>query len=305
MQSELFVSTIDGGPTLSIWEVFAGKRVKVFKDNDAQATYTHVLNHPAGISAVVGTDDGRILLWGFHVPEGAQRKAVYVPEGFNDLAISSSGILLAAAIRRQVAVYKMSSFEMESRFVGHAGDVYAIAFEPGRDVVLSGGSEGMLYRWNARNAQQIRGAEGHNAGIISISPSFGYAAVTASAPPEEDVILWNMICGDPMVRIQHKGNITHTALCSETKQIFVADSSGRVSKYSIDTGKGVQFFDAHNESITGLWCSPLGDLAITAGLDGYVRLWNVEDGTLIKETDTDTGVLSMAVFPEPPKLGTQ
>lgn len=303
MSSELFCTTIDGGPSLTIWEIFSGNIFKRYMDPDQKTAYTAVANLPNGCGALVSTNDGHILGWGFYGEKGTQRKAIYSPEGIGAMAVNYNSTLLAVAIGREIGVYKMPSFEMQCRFTEHQAEVYSLAFERRNDVVVSGGAEGVVYRWEAKHAGQLAVYEEHKSGVVCITPTYGSAVLTASSYPEGHAILWDMRqYGWSMLRLKYGKGIVKSALCSETRQVFLGDDDGALVQYDIDTGKEVALLKVHKGPITGLWVSPLGDLLVSAGYEGYLRLWNTEDWSLRKEIDTDTGVSMMQVFQDPPKF---
>ncbi|MCK6440578.1 MAG: hypothetical protein L6Q71_10330, partial [Planctomycetes bacterium] len=52
-------------------------------------------------------------------------------------------------------------------------------------------------------------------------------------------------------------------------------------QWDIATGKEVQDFKGHKARITVVEPSPDGNLLLSASEDGFIKVWNLEDGKLI------------------------
>src|SRR5258708_36954029 len=71
-----------------------------------------------------------------------------------------------------VFVWDAQSGERVRTFVGHRGGVYAVAYNPSGDLLVSGGSDGMLRWWDVQGGGGMRIRDGHQGAIRSrrISP---------------------------------------------------------------------------------------------------------------------------------------
>lgn len=82
---------------------------------------------------------------------------------------------------------------------------------------------------------------------------------------------------------QHSGAITF--LHSHQKQLYVGDKNGQVYVYRVD-GQGYQNihkFAAHEGEVSHIEVNPKGDQVVTAGYDGWVRIYDTKEFLLKQE----------------------
>lgn len=105
-------------------------------------------------TVVAGGVDGQILFFaGDGTPEG-ELKAGETP--VVSLALSQDGERLAAAgIRGSVALIDMRKRTIERVLVGPGLPVWAVAFRPGTDELLTGGGDRLIRRWRASTGEHL------------------------------------------------------------------------------------------------------------------------------------------------------
>lgn len=97
-------------------------------------------------SAVSGGFDGRIIRWDALRGRAAQ---VWMPDvaEINALASGPDGALVAAGGDGRIVVYRTAT-DRPAYFVGHVGQVAAIAVDPGRRLLASGGWDRQVRAWH-------------------------------------------------------------------------------------------------------------------------------------------------------------
>jgi WD40 repeat protein/DNA-binding SARP family transcriptional activator len=73
---------------------------------------------------------------------------------------------------------------------------------------------------------------------------------------------------------------------SPTGDVFVSegsDGSGVVDIRSVETGRSIRSFPGHDGDITDVAFSPDGSMLATTGVDGFLRVWDPDDGALLVE----------------------
>ncbi len=141
--------------TLRIWPLRGG--------GGAAADSPIIVGMPTPLNAVVAAADGEILCAGADgkvyvvSPAGQLRASVQASETpIIALAISPNGALVAAAgVRGAVAVIDRAGRKVVRTLVGPGLPVWSAAFLPDDRTLLTGGTDRMIRRWDARTGDQI------------------------------------------------------------------------------------------------------------------------------------------------------
>jgi cytochrome c len=121
---------------------------------------------PAPLNAVAVAADGEIVVGGadgivrFRAADGSARDDVQaVPTPVIALALSPDGKLIAAAgVAGAVAVIDRATRQVLRTLVGPGLPVWSVAFLPDGATLLTGGADGLLRRWDARNGEPLGSA---------------------------------------------------------------------------------------------------------------------------------------------------
>lgn len=135
--------------TLRIWRL------------DSDDVSVHTL--PTPLNAVAIAPDGEIAAAGadgkvyFLSAHGETRGEVLASQTpLIALAISGDGMLCAAAsIRGSVTIISSKHRKIEHTLVGPGLPVWSVAFFPGKRILLTGGADSTIRRWNAANGEPI------------------------------------------------------------------------------------------------------------------------------------------------------
>src|SRR5690606_18225602 len=122
-----------------------------------------VVTVPTPLNAVAVAPDGEIVAGGangrvyFIGPDGEKRGEVEVAEmPIISVAVASDGALAAAAgIRGSVGVINRKERKLDRTLVGPGLPVWSVAFFPDSEMLLTGGTDRMVRRWNARSGEHI------------------------------------------------------------------------------------------------------------------------------------------------------
>ncbi len=118
---------------------------------------------PAPMNTVGVAKDGEILAAGadgkiyFFSAKGENRGDVEIgPSPIISLAISGDGKLAAAAgIRGTVGIVERLSRKLEQTLVGPGLPVWSVAFSPDAQMLLTGGADRLIRRWDAHSGEPI------------------------------------------------------------------------------------------------------------------------------------------------------
>jgi cytochrome c len=135
--------------TLRIWPLFGGSEI--------------VRNLPTPLNSVVVAPDGEIITAGangrvyFLSPKGDVVAEVEAsPAPIIAISISPDGRLVAAAgIRGSVAVIERKARKLAHTLVGPGLPVWSVAFFPDSRILLTGGTDRMIRRWDAASGEPV------------------------------------------------------------------------------------------------------------------------------------------------------
>ena len=158
----------------------------------------HVAWSPDGTRLVGGGDDGNVYLW--DASDGTLLQRLAGHQGVvTGVAWSPDDTRLACAGRGrgngELFVWDAQSGELVRAFAGYPGVVYAVAWGPSGDVLVSGGSDGMLRWWDVLSGECVRERQAHRGTIRSlrISPD---GRRLASCGDDGAITLWDLHSGE-------------------------------------------------------------------------------------------------------------
>ncbi len=92
-------------------------------------------------------------------------------------------------------VWDAQSGQRVRAFAGHAGVVYAVTWSPSGDLLVSGGSGGMLRWWDVQSEECVRERQAHPGTIRSLRSSPDGSRL-ASCGDDGAITLWNLQSGE-------------------------------------------------------------------------------------------------------------
>jgi WD40 repeat protein len=172
--------------------------------------------------------------------------------------------------------------------IGHANEIYALAYSPDGQALAAGGSERTIRIWDASTGELRRLlAQGQTCRSLAWSPNGKLLAVAG----EGVVVLWEPHAGRRQAELTgHCGQVTSVAFSPDGKLLACA-SEGHWSGHEMMSVKGgeVQIWDvaartlraalakSRTEKLVLAW-SPDGSLLAVASSDNAVRLWDLDTG---------------------------
>jgi len=81
--------------------------------------------------------------------------------------------------------------------VGHPGEVFAVAWSPSGELLISGGSDGRLRWWEVQSGACLRVREAHQGAVqaLKVSPD---ESLLASCGDDGVITLWDLERGEPL-----------------------------------------------------------------------------------------------------------
>ena len=169
---------------------------------------------------------------------------------------------VSASSDQTLRVWDLGSGRELRTLAGHAGSVNAVAVTPDGQRAVSASDDQTLKVWELATGRKLRTLSGHSSAVraVAVTPD-GQRAV--SAADDNNLIVWNL----------ENGRQLHTL-------------SGHTNLHVPGLDGGAFYFGVHSIAVTAD-----GGCAISAGGDGTLKLWDLNDGREIRSMGTHFGPL--------------
>ncbi|KZT18652.1 U4/U6 snRNP-specific spliceosomal protein [Neolentinus lepideus HHB14362 ss-1] len=173
---------------------------------------------------------------------------------------------------------------------GHSKEVYTVEFQDDGALVASGGMDAIGRVWDLRTGRTAMILDGHVQAILStcFSPN-GYQIATGAG--DDTIRIWDMRSLRALYTIP-----AHTSNVADVR--FFRNSGVPLPTAHKDTLNGdidmddpdVKHVDAddNTKKIEEEWSYRSGSYLVSAGYDGYVKLWSADDWQLLRTLSTDS-----------------
>lgn len=158
-------------------------------------------------------------------------------------------------------------------FEGHRGKILKVKFIPGRNTLISSGSDYQVRSWNLLTNEETLIYE-NAAGIsdIDVDPNGSGVIIATNS---NAVIFHNIKTKNSFTLFQHSIPISSITFDHEGRQIAVGDQTGRLIVLNASNGAVIKKIKGHGSSIVQLRFSPDNRLLASSDKSGGIKIWNV------------------------------
>lgn len=178
---------------------------------------------------------------------------------------------------------------------GHTDRVWAAAFSPDGQRVVTASSDGTARIWDAVLGLTVRRLTGHTGFVYRavFSPD-GSRVLTASA--DKTARIWDAATGRELVRlIGHTRALTSAAFSADGQHVVTASADGTARVWDAPTGRQRVVLHVPG-GVTSATFSPDGHRVVTAAADGSVRVWDVSKHRQLMVLNGHTGAVWWAAY---------
>ncbi len=155
-----------------------------------------------------------------------------------------------------------------------------LQFSPDSQRVAFIGTDNRLRIWDAHSGKRVTPLMSHgpHAGKVRFHPN-GHMVLTINL--DGSLTLWDLSRrqpGRPLGR--HSSWVTDMRIIKGGDKVLSGDSSGRSKIWDMKSVRWLAYGPPHWKGTLTLDVRPQGDLAATLGVDLFVRVWRVKDGSL-------------------------
>jgi WD40 repeat protein/serine/threonine protein kinase len=186
-------------------------------------------------------------------------------------------------------------------FQGNGEAVRAVTANPDGIMLVSGGIDNAVTRWDTTTGKMIgQPLTGHTGGIysIAISPD---GKIIASASADESVRLWDTDTGQPIgdPLLGHTDAVWSIAFSPDGKKLASAGADMRIILWDIDSRQPIgEPLTGHEDIVYSLAFNLDGTLLASGSGDSTIRLWDTATGDAVGEPlIAPNWVLSLAFSP--------
>ncbi|MFQ5844689.1 MAG: WD40 repeat domain-containing protein, partial [Planctomycetota bacterium] len=244
------------------------------------------------ISAVAFSPDGRLLVSGgrsgisgaplllWDVEANAVIRSLHGHRTqIHAVAFSPDGRLVASGTTgRSLWLWDVETGRRIRSLEGHTEQIESLAFHPGGRLLASGGRTVRL--WDVATGEQVRALSGHKRLVRSLAFTRDGSRLLSGA---DDLRLWDVATGELLQTFEEAQRFRAATLTPDGRHVFCAMADRSVRLLEVGTGRVVRSVSgAHRRSINTVAVGPRGDLALSAGDDGHVKVWDLRTGREIR-----------------------
>ncbi|QQS52104.1 MAG: hypothetical protein IPM71_05060 [Bacteroidota bacterium] len=221
--------------------------------------------------------DGLVNRWGFKKTPQQATKMLENPLGNTCLDITGDGRWMATGTETgELQLVNTQLTSQTPRTLGaHKGKVINVQFVPGKNAIITLGADNTVKYWDLLSGE----------GEVILRDNSGFTDIDA-APSGRSIICvtgngklirWDIESKTSELIFTHSTSLHSVAYDFESEKIAMGDREGKVILFNALTGKQIKSFYAHGSRVLDLQFSPDNRMLASSGLDGLIRIWNVEN----------------------------
>lgn len=167
----------------------------------------------------------------------------------------------------------------------HSDTVFGVAFSPDNKLLATGGADKFVKVFEVPAGKLMKSFEGHTGHVLDVGwTADGKKVVSCGADADKMVKVWDYEKGEKVRDMNaHKNQTTRLVFVPKTANFITCGGDGGSSQWSADNGNNMRSFAGAKDFLYAVAVSTDGKLVAHGGEEGIVRLFNGENGQLIKE----------------------
>ncbi len=292
----LFATLARDLDTVQLWETETGTEVMAMPTSHGHVS--DIVFSPDGASLATVGWDHLLKIWDITPDHELMTVQPFSEAGsplVTQIRFSQDGTMLAAGgVTGGVSLWDPVTGESLLTLEGHDDWVGGLGFSPDGDRLASGADDALVKVWDTKTGELLLTLTGHEDWVNNIAYSPDGATI-ASIGNDAQSFIWDATTGEvlhqlPLSNVGWGIAYSPDSTLLATGSLWNPENAENVTIWDVATGQAVSVID-NKEGADELLFSNDGSLLITGGVDGFVRVWEVETGQLRQEIEADQSVI--------------
>ena len=236
--------------------------------------------------------DSKILL--IDSKSGKMKRGISGHAGaVSDVSFAGNSIsVLSCSWDQTTRLWNRKNIE-ESLILKHSSEVKAITHSLKLGKGASGSRDGMVKIFSLRSLKAIRNLQAHRSDISDITIiDEEQKIVTASY--DGTCRLWDLSSYDAeKTLVKQKDRIRSMTTSLDGSCVFLGFQKGNITQVSIANTKDKSELTGHTDIVSRLSVDPTGQYLASASWDRTIRIWSLEDNTVVATGQLRAGISSL------------
>lgn len=284
-----YLASTSWDQTIRIWEVASGKEIKQFAVSEGCAK-----------TLTFGPDDK--IIWAGTTAGSVYRIDLIANQiqKFAQLDLEVTKIQATATCvfggnkEGKLVKWDAATGVALTTLQGHRAEIQAMLLTADESLLFTGAMDKLMKIWNTSTLKEVMPAVGNIDEITSLAISrLGDALLSGSV--DCTARLWDLQTGKQLLKFSSVNEVSAVAFASYAKKLAVADFE-KIYVFNRSSGSLLLTLTAHTNRIRWLYFSDKGTLLYSAGCDGLICCWNINNGSLVWKVETGDSIESADLY---------
>jgi len=207
----------------------------------------------------------------------------------------SGNMLVSGSVDDTMRLWRVQDAQLLRTMSSHPFPVLTVKFTPNQALLASGSTDGLIRLWRVSDSNLERTLQGHADWVVSIDISSN-GQFLVSGGKDFTVRVWRISDGQ-LVQTVDEGMsaINAVAFSPDNQSIAWSEDTGTVRLRTLN-GDWIHTFKPGNLPSLSIGFSPDNRLLAAGFWDGTLRIWRIEDGTLLQTLSGHNAAVSSLSF---------
>ncbi len=166
---------------------------------------------------------------------------------------------------------------------GHSDTVYGICFSPDSTKIVSGSADRFVKVFEVPSGKFLLSFEGHTNHVLDVG-WYSDGKLIASASADKTIKIWDMDKKEQVRKIDnaHEKQITRLQFIGKSPIFATCAGDNTVKFFNVTNGGPVLNFSGNKDFVYAIAVSNDKKILVTGGQEGIVRVYNGDNGTLVR-----------------------